>query len=352
MSNAPHEPIQNSNKDSSSRIRIAVLGAGSWGTSLSLHLADQGYDVRLWARNQTQAEAIQTSRENTAYLPGFKLPDGLLATGDLRGALRDVDFVLCVVPSHSVRGLLDRGRHLFPTGAPICAAIKGIENESLKMVSEIFQEHIPAEQHRQLTFLGGPSFAREVAQKTPTAVCIAGFDDSVTERVQKLISNECVRAYRTNDVLGVELGGALKNVVAIAAGAADGLGFGLNTRAALMTRGLAEISRLAVHLGANPLTMMGLGGMGDLILTCTGSLSRNRTVGFELGKGRPLSEILNSMTMIAEGVRTSKSAFNLARREGVDMPIVGEVYQVLYEDKPPKKAMVDLMNRPLKHELA
>lgn len=330
-----------------------VLGSGSWGTAIAKLLSDKGYETRLWGRSADKASAIQQDRENKAYLPGFELGPSLTATADLEEALSGSELVMAVVPSHGVRALLEGGAaELLPPHAPICAAIKGIENSTLLMVSEIFEDVLPDPQHRQLSFLGGPSFAKEVAAKIPTAVSVAGKDHDVTAKVQEALSTERFRAYTTDDIVGVELGGALKNVVAIAAGIADGLGLGLNTRAALITRGLAEITRLAVKRGANPLTMAGLGGMGDLVLTCTGDLSRNRTVGMKLGQGMKLQEILDSMNMVAEGVRTSKSAYNLARREGVEMPIVEEVYRVLYEDRSPSEAVVTLMTRPLKRELA
>jgi glycerol-3-phosphate dehydrogenase (NAD(P)+) len=329
---------------------VAVLGAGSWGTALAKMAADSGKEVRLWARRDEQAAAIEGQRENRTYLPGASLPATLRATSDLESALRGADLVLCVVPSHGVRALLEENAARFPSGAPIVAAIKGIENDSLRTVSEIFEEHLPRAQHASLAYLGGPSFAREVAQGTPTAVNVAGHEEDTTRRAQELLSTDRFRVYTTDDVIGVELAGALKNVIAIAAGIADGLGFGHNTRAALITRGLAEMSRLAVARGANPLTLAGLAGMGDLVLTCCGDLSRNRTVGLELGRGKKLAEVLAGMKMVAEGVRTSKSAHELALREGVEMPIVTQVYRVLYEDEPPKDAVLSLMTRPLKAE--
>lgn len=330
--------------------KVAVLGAGSWGTALAKLLAEKDFEVRLWARHEEQARAIQSSRVNERYLPGFELPATLSATSDLAAALRDVELVMWVVPSHGLREVLETALASVPPPALHCAAIKGIENDTLKLVSEIFQDHFPKPAHAQLTFLGGPSFAKEVAQGMPTAVSVAGSDPTNAGRVQMLLQTDRFRPYATEDVVGVELGGALKNVVAIAAGIADGLGFGHNTRAALITRGLAEISRLAVQRGANPLTMMGLGGVGDLVLTCTGDLSRNRSVGIQIGKGKKLDDVLGEMTMVAEGVRTSKSAYALAAREDVDMPIVAEVYRVLYENKNAREAVAALMTRPLKHE--
>jgi len=239
---------------------------------------------------------------------------------------------------------------LFGTKAPIVSATKGIEIDSLMLVSEIFEDMLPESQHRQLAYLGGPSFAKEVAACLPTAVSVAGHDADVVAVAQEAFTTDRFRVYSTEDVVGVELGGALKNVVAIAAGIADGLGFGHNTRAGLITRGLAEISRLAISRGANPLTLAGLSGMGDLVLTCTGDLSRNRNVGLQIGQGKSLQDILGSMQMVAEGVRTTQSAKELAERDGVDMPITQEVYAMLYEDKPPLKAVVDLMARPLRAE--
>ncbi len=328
----------------------AVIGAGSWGTALAKLIADQGRGVRLWARREDLASQIESSRVNDAYLPGVRLPETLRVTSDLKEALSGAGLVLFVVPSHVVRSVLEDARPLLPREVPILGAIKGIEAGSLKLVSQIFEEHLPEEQHRFLTYLGGPSFAGEVARGMPTVVSIAGRDTAVTSRVQQELSTDRFRAYTTEDVVGVELGGALKNVIAIAAGIADGLGFGHNSRAALITRGLNEMGRLGAKLGADPLTLAGLGGMGDLVLTCTGDLSRNRTVGVRLGKGETIDAITGSMRMVAEGVRTAASAHDLAAREGVEMPIVHEVFRILYERKPPMQAVQDLMTRPLKPE--
>jgi glycerol-3-phosphate dehydrogenase (NAD(P)+) len=260
------------------------------------------------------------------------------------------DLIVCVVPTHGLREVLKDAAPLFGTKAPIVSATKGIETDSLMLVSEIFEDMLPESQHRQLAYLGGPSFAKEVAACHPTAVSVAGHDADMVAAAQKAFTTDRFRVYSTEDVVGVELGGALKNVVAIAAGISDGLGFGHNTRAGLITRGLAEISRLAISKGANPLTLAGLSGMGDLVLTCTGDLSRNRNVGLQIGQGKSLKDILGSMQMVAEGVRTAKSANELSERVGVDMPITREVYAMLYEDKPPLKAVVDLMTRPMRAE--
>jgi glycerol-3-phosphate dehydrogenase (NAD(P)+) len=331
-------------------IKTTVLGAGSWGTALAKLLADQGYPTRLWARREPMAEAIQNDHENRAYLPGFSLPDTLETTSDLGYALQDSELIVSVVPTHGLREVLQDAVPLIGTEAPIVSATKGIEVDSLMLVSEIFEDILPESQHRQLACLGGPSFAKEVAAELPTAVSVAGHDADVVAVAQKAFTTERFRVYSTDDVVGVELGGALKNVVAIAAGISDGLGFGHNTRAGLITRGLAEISRLAISKGANPLTLAGLSGMGDLVLTCTGDLSRNRNVGLQIGQGKSLEDILGSMQMVAEGVRTAKSAKALSDRDGVDMPITQEVYAMLYEDKPPLKAVGDLMTRPLRAE--
>lgn len=330
--------------------KVAVLGAGSWGTALAKLVADQGRPVSLWARRDEVARAIEEERENKSYLAGFRLPDSLTATSDLQAAVDHAVAVVVVVPSHGIRPVLAQLASALPEDCPVLGAIKGIENETLKLVSEVFEEVLPKERHEMLCYLGGPSFAREVAAEHPTVVCIAGRNEEVAHRFQQLLSTEAFRAYRTTDVVGVELGGALKNVIAIASGITDGLGFGHNTRAALITRGLFEMSRLASKLGADPLTMSGLGGMGDLVLTCTGDLSRNRQVGLRIGKGETLEQILGSMNMVAEGVRTAKSAHELAQRENVDMPIVAEIYRILYEGKDPRKAVQDLMTRPLKPE--
>ncbi|MCA9610124.1 MAG: NAD(P)-dependent glycerol-3-phosphate dehydrogenase [Myxococcales bacterium] len=331
-------------------MNAAVLGAGSWGTALAKLLADNGHQVRLWCRRREQAEAIDAARENEAYLPGFELPPNLRATSDLAGALDGVGLVLSVVPTHGLRAVLEEAGPLLPEDAPVLSCTKGIEQGTLQMVSQIFEEHLPEDRHHLLTFLAGPSFAREVAARMPTAVTVAGHDDGVAHRVQHHLRNPSMRVYTTDDVIGAELGGALKNVIAIAAGVGDGLGFGHNARAATITRGLAEIGRLGAKLGAHPMTVHGLAGMGDLVLTCTGDLSRNRKVGLALGQGQKLADILAGMNMVAEGVRTTKSAHELALREGVEMPITEMMFRILYEDHDPKLAVTELMTRRARRE--
>ena len=330
--------------------RATVLGAGAWGTALAKVLADKGMPVSLWSHSAAHAAQVQAERVNTKFLPGAPLPETLTATGDLAEALAGAEIVVVVVPSHALREVMLKAKPLVPANALLCSATKGIENDSLMLMSEVFQDVMGADAEKRLTYLSGPSFAKEVARQLPTVIVIAGKDEAAARTMQHAFATEVLRVYRSDDVPAVEVGGALKNVVAIAAGAIDGLGFGHNARAGLITRGLVEIGRLATHKGGNPLTVAGLSGMGDLVLTCTGDLSRNRTVGFELGKGRKLAEILASLGHVAEGVKTCKSAYDLSVREGVDMPITHEVYKVLYEDKSPRQAVVDIMTRELKRE--
>jgi len=330
---------------------VAVLGSGSFGTALAKVLADQGKPTKLWARRPEVAESVNDTRVNHHYLPGFTLPETLTATTDLADAVAGAELVLFVVPSHATRQVASEVKAALPDDAVLCCATKGIENDSLLLMSELLEHVLGQETRPRLSYLSGPSFAKEIAAGVPTAVTVASDDPATAERVQRELATPTLRMYYTHDVAGVEVGGALKNVIAIAAGAIDGLGGGLNTRAALMTRGLAEIGRVAIAKGADPMTLSGLAGMGDLVLTCTGSLSRNRTVGVELGKGRKLDEILGALGQVAEGVKTTKSAHDLGQKIGVELPITNEVYKVLYEDKPVQQAVVDLMTRPLKHEL-
>ena len=331
-------------------VDAAVLGAGSWGTALAKLLADNGHHVRLWARRPEQAEAIDRARENPDYLPGFALPENLRTTSDLIEAIDGVKLVLSVVPTHGLRAVLETAAPLLTEDAPILSCTKGIEQGTLMRVSQIFEEHLPESQQRMLTYLAGPSFAREVAARMPTAVTVAGHDEDVAHRVQHYLRNDTFRVYTTDDVVGAELGGALKNVIAIAAGIGDGLGFGHNSRAAIITRGLAEISRLAVAMGGRDETLAGLGGLGDLVLTCTGRLSRNRHVGVELGRGRPLDAILAGMRMVAEGVRTTTAALALGGQYQVELPIAAQMAEVLAGRCTPSEAVGCLMLRPQRGE--
>jgi glycerol-3-phosphate dehydrogenase (NAD(P)+) len=330
--------------------QVAVVGAGSWGTTLANLLAKKGHEVRLWSFEEDVTAAIHKTRENTIYLPGVSLDGRLQATSDLSGAVRGAGVVVSVSPSQHVRGVMSSAVSDLGDGVLVVSASKGIETRSLETMDEVLSDVLPEGLRRGLTFLSGPSFATEVAQEHPTAVTVASRATENARRAQELFQTDYFRVYTSHDVVGVELGGALKNVMALAAGMVSGLGLGHNTRAALITRGLAEMSRLGMALGANPLTFAGLAGMGDLILTCTGELSRNRAVGYALGQGRSLGEVLGEMRMVAEGVETSRAAHALAEREGIEMPIVAEVHAVLFEDRSPADAVRNLMLREPKAE--
>jgi len=329
---------------------IGVIGAGAWGTALALLLADKGHEVTLWMYEKDLAEEATRTRENRVYLPGYPLPPALSITSSLETAVRDKPIVLSVVPSHTVRMVAKQAAPFLAQDAVIVSASKGIEIETLMPLSEVFKDVLPNVFHNRLCFLSGPSFAKEVAQRMPTAVALASYDPLLGKKAQEVLSNGYFRVYTNPDVMGVELAGSLKNVVAIAAGVLEGLGFGYNTMAALLTRGLAEMARLGVAMGGSLQTFSGLAGMGDLVLTCTGGLSRNRTLGVRLGKGEKLDDILKNAKTVAEGVKTAKAARDLAIKHRIEMPIVDAVYQLLYEGKDPKHALKDLMNRELKGE--
>lgn len=331
--------------------KVSVLGAGAWGTALAKVLAEKGDDTVLWARNADVVTQVNERHENERYLPGAKLPESLRASTDLKEALDGATMVVFVAPSHATREVAKLAAPFIEKNVPVVSATKGIENESLEFIDEVLAHELPKHAHEHFAFLSGPSFAKELASHTPTGVVIASKSSAVCEVVMRRFHQPYLRTYASEDVIGVECGGAMKNVVAIAAGAVDGLGFGHNTRAMLITRGLAEIARLSVARGGSPLTLAGLAGMGDLVLTCTGDLSRNRTVGMELGKGKKLAEILAHLGHVAEGVKTTKSAHDLSKKLGVDMPITSEIYKVIYEDKPIERAVTDLMGRELVREL-
>jgi glycerol-3-phosphate dehydrogenase (NAD(P)+) len=334
--------------------KSAVIGAGSWGTALAKLLGDKGERVCLWSHRPEHVARLKEERENRQYLPGAALPGTVDLTVSLEEAVAGAACVVMVIPSHGYREVFMRLAPLLREDALVVSAVKGIENRTLLSMTGIMreilsQQNIPHPVH--LGVLSGPSFAAEVAAGQPTAVTVALTDQDAARRVQEHFSTSFFRVYTSDDVIGLELSAALKNVVAIAAGICDGLGFGLNTRAALITRGLAEITRLGVRLGAHPLTFSGLGGLGDLVLTCTGNLSRNRTVGLKLGEGKSLEDALAEMTMVAEGVKTTASCFSLAREHGVEMPILEQTYQVLYENKSCRQAVQDLFQRSLKEEI-
>ena len=331
-------------------MRCAVIGSGSWGTALAMQLARAGNDVRMWSRNPVSAAEIDRVRENTRYLPGVELPENISVSANMAEVLDLAGLVVVVVPSQSVRSVMGGAAGIIPSEAVVCCASKGVENGSLMTMHDVLLDVLPEALHAKVCALAGPSFAREVAESRPTAVVVAGPDDDAAHLVADAFHAGAFRVYHTDDMVGAELGGALKNVIAIACGVADGIGAGLNARAALITRGAAEIGRLAVRLGANPMTMAGLAGMGDLVLTCTGDLSRNRRVGLGLGEGKTLPEILEELGQVAEGVRTTQSARNLGLQAEVEMPITEEVYLMLYEGKPVPEALRDLLGRERKAE--
>lgn len=332
--------------------KIAVIGGGSWGTSLAFLMADKGYAVSIWVYEKEVVAAINDKHENTLFLPGVTLPPRIVATSSLEESVQGAEAVLFVVPSHVARAVLVKLGPLLPETTPIVSATKGIENDTLLLMSQVMEEILPASSRANIAVLSGPSFAKEVCQRHPTAVSLAAKDHRLAVRLQSLFITPYFKVFTTTDVIGVQLGGALKNVIALAAGGADGLGFGHNTRAALISRGLAEIIRLGQALGADPKTFSGLSGLGDLILTSTGSLSRNRTVGYQIGQGIKLPEILKQMTMVAEGVETTRAAYHLSRKHGVRMPIVQELYAVLFEDKDPHQAVTDLMESAAGDEIS
>lgn len=329
---------------------IGVIGAGSWGTTLANLLAVKGLDVTLWCYEEDLSLEMETARVNEVYLPGIELSDNLRITSSLDRACCEKELVLFVSPSQVTRHVLTQALPHIEPEAIVVSASKGIENDSLMLLSQVFEELLPVKMHKKLGFLSGPSFAREVSLGMPTAVVAAAQDLTVAEQIQEVFSTSSFRVYTHSDIVGVELGGAMKNVIALAAGVSDGLGFGSNTRAALITRGLVEMTRLGLKMGGTADTFAGLAGMGDLVLTCTGDLSRNRSVGIELGQGRKINDILSGMQMVAEGVKTTLSAFQLAQKLEVEVPIIEQMYKILYQDKDPRQAVTDLMMRDLKAE--
>jgi glycerol-3-phosphate dehydrogenase (NAD(P)+) len=326
---------------------VAVLGAGSWGTALAIQLARNDLSIRLWGYDPVQIERLQELGENTDYLPGFKLAENIQPVAELSSAVFDVDFILIAIPSKGFRDLLQKLKPLISDQVPIFWASKGFEIESGNLLHEIITQEMP-QQH--FGVVSGPTFATEVARGLPAAIACAGNHPETTSQFAELLRGHHFRAYTSEDIIGVELGGALKNVLAIAVGVADGLGFGANTRAALMTRGLSEIMRLGVELGANQETMMGLAGLGDLILTCTDDQSRNRRFGLAIGKGKNLQQAEIEVGQTVEGLRASKAIYLKAQKLGLDLPIIETVYRVLYEGKSPQDAVTDLESRPQGNE--
>lgn len=329
--------------------RGAVVGTGTWGTTLAVMLAKKGLQMTLWARTPEEARELNLRRENQRYIPGLIFPEGLVVTSSLDEALGSAQFVILAVPSRSMRHNLETIKPALPSGTIMVSATKGLEEEGFLRMSQVIQEVLgegfPA------CALSGPNLAREIAAGLPASTVVAGKDSAVAEAVQRTVMTPRFRVYAHDDIVGVELGGALKNIIALGAGAADELGFGENAKAGLMTRGLAEIARLGVAAGANPLTFAGLAGLGDLVATCSSRHSRNHYVGEELAKGRKLTDILSAMKMVAEGVFTTPPARKMAKKYGVEMPITEEIYQVLFEGKDPREAVAGLFQREPKREL-
>ena len=328
--------------------RVAVLGAGSWGTALAVHLARVGHDVRLWGRDPALVADMNARRANAVYLPDVRFPPALDGTANLDDALRDAALVVSAVPSHGTRDVIRRAAPSIDPGAIVVSATKGLEQDTLFRVSEIIEQELNGQ--REVVVLSGPSFAAELARELPTAVSVASRHASAVERVQADFRAPYFRLYGSDDVVGVEIGGALKNVIAIAAGVAEGLGLGHNALAGLITRGLAEITRLACAAGARRETLAGLTGLGDLVLTCTGSLSRNRHVGIELARGRSVADVLAAMKMVAEGINTTEAALALGAKHGVELPIAAQVAEVIAGRKDARTALFDLMLRPQRSE--
>ena len=333
------------------KVKIGVVGAGSWGTALANLLALKGFKIDLWVFEKEVKDQIESYRENKVFLPGISLSDQIYPSNDIEAVVKEKDLVLIVVPSHVMRETASKIREHISKETVVVSASKGIENKTHLTMSGVLREIFQEISGDSFAVLSGPSFAGEVVRRVPTVVSVASKNQKVASFVQHVFATPYFRVYTNNDMVGVELGGSVKNVIAIASGIIDGLGLGLNTRAALITRGLTEMRRLGLKLGANPRTFAGIAGVGDLVLTCTGDISRNHTVGKKIGEGMKLNEILSEMRMVAEGVKTAKSVYNLSRKLGVEMPISQEVYHVLYDDVAPKEAVRRLMTRDLKHEL-
>lgn len=332
---------------------IAVIGAGSWGTALALLLGNKGFQVTLWDHDKENLALIQQDRENRKYLPGIDLSENIIAEEDLNSAVDKMDKVVMVVPSHAFRSVFINVAPYLKENCRVISAVKGIENDSLMTMTQVMTEVLSEaglEKGIEVGVLSGPSFAAEVAKSIPTAVTIGYKDIAVAKEMQGVFVTDYFRVYASQDVIGLEVSAALKNIIAIATGVCDGLGYGLNTRAALITRGLAEIKRLGIKLGAERETFSGLSGMGDLLLTCTGSLSRNRSVGLKLGEGKNIEQIKGEMKMVAEGIKTTKSVYDLAKQMKIEMPILEQVYNIIYRNKNCSDAVNDLLNRELKVE--
>ncbi|SET89901.1 glycerol-3-phosphate dehydrogenase (NAD(P)+) [Salinibacillus kushneri] len=331
--------------------KVAVLGAGSWGTALALVLGDNQHDVRLWTHREEQADTINTTRQNKKYLEGISLPDNVKAYHQLNEAIADVETIVLVVPTKAIREVCSQLKEHLHHKVTLIHASKGIEPNSLKRVSEMIEEELPRDFYGEVVVLSGPSHAEEVGERHPTTVTVSSVDIALAQKAQDLFINDKFRVYTNQDIIGVELGGSLKNIIALGAGISDGLDYGDNAKAALITRGLAEIARLGAAMGANPLTFAGLTGVGDLIVTCTSSHSRNWRAGYKLGQGYKLEDVLEQMGMVVEGVRTTQAAYQLSIEENVEMPITKGLYNLLFNHERPKDIVDQLMNRGKTHEV-
>lgn len=331
--------------------RCTVIGAGSWGTALAIVLADNGHEVRLWGHREDQINEINSHHTNEKYLPDVELPTAIVGYFDLEAATKDVDTIILAVPTKAIREVLKSLVSFLSDQVLICHVSKGIEPDTSKRISEMIIEEVPGHLLKDVVVLSGPSHAEEVSRRQPTTVTASSTNIEAAEIIQDLFINQHFRVYTNPDIIGVEIGGALKNIIALGAGISDGLGFGDNAKAALITRGLAEISRLGMKMGANPLTFAGLAGIGDLIVTCTSVHSRNWRAGNLLGKGHNLDEVLENMGMVVEGVRTTKAAYQLAQKENIEMPITNAIYNILFNNCPPKDAVEGLMGRLKTHEM-
>ena len=329
-------------------VNIGVIGGGSWGTALAILLLNNGHNVDIWIRDSLQIQHIKESNENKKYLPGIVIPSNLNLTNDISKVIYDKQVIVLAIPSHGVRQILNETKNIINKDQVIVNVAKGIENNTLLRISQIVEEILP---YNPYAVLSGPSHAEEVARNMPTTVVSASKDKKVAEYVQDIFMSSYFRVYTNPDVVGVELGGSLKNVIALGAGISDGVGYGDNTKAALMTRGIIEMARLGKKMGANSSTFSGLSGIGDLIVTCTSMHSRNRRAGILIGQGKSLGEAIDSVGMVVEGIKTTKSAYELAKREQVVMPITEEIYQVLYEGKNVKNSVDNLMLRDKKPEM-
>jgi glycerol-3-phosphate dehydrogenase (NAD(P)+) len=331
---------------------IGIIGAGGWGIALAKLLADKGEQVTLWCHRAESFRELQENRESRTYLAGIVLPSSIGFTRSIEAAVTDKSLVICALPSHAVRGVIASAASYLSAETAVLCGTKGLEEESLKTMGEVLAETLGEPRKHKHLFLSGPTFALEVARGLPTAVTVAARFENIAEEVQAIMSTQNFRVYTSKDVVGVQMGGVIKNIIAIAAGISDGLNLGHNARAALITRGLAEMTRLAIRMGADPMTLAGLPGLGDLVLTCAGDLSRNRKVGIQIAQGKSLQEIVEGTRMVAEGIRNTRSVYMLARSLGTEMPIVEQMYKVIHESKKPAEAVRDLMQRSLKPELS